>query len=67
MLKVQGGELKTIPRGSIDELSVSKVSLMPEGLERQMQPQEIADLFAYLTLDRPPDDPKARKISGTPR
>ncbi len=67
VLKVQGGELKTIPRGSIDEMNVSKVSLMPEGLERQMQPQDIADLFAYLTLDRPPDDPKARQISGTPR
>jgi putative heme-binding domain-containing protein len=66
-LKVQGGDVKTIPRGSIDEINVSKVSLMPEGLERQLQPQEIADLFAFLTLDRPPDDPKARKIPGTPR
>src|SRR5206468_7030149 len=47
VLKVQGGELKTIPRASIDELNVSRVSLMPEGLERQLQPQEIADLFAF--------------------
>jgi putative membrane-bound dehydrogenase-like protein len=67
VLKVQGGEVKTIPRGSIDEMHVSKVSLMPEGLERQLQAQEIADLFAYLTLDRPPADPRARKIPGTPR
>src|SRR5437764_4179638 len=67
VLKVQGGELKTIPRGDIDENNVSGVSMMPEGLERQLQPQEIADLFALLCLDRPPDDPKARKIPGTPR
>jgi putative membrane-bound dehydrogenase-like protein len=67
VLKVQGGEVKTVPRGTIDEINVSKVSLMPEGLERQLQPQEIADLFAYLCLDRPPTDPKARKIPGTPR
>jgi putative membrane-bound dehydrogenase-like protein len=67
VLKVQGGELKTIPRSAIDEINVSKVSLMPEDLERQLQAQEIADLFAYLCLDRPPSDPKARKIPGTPR
>jgi hypothetical protein len=40
---------------------------MPEGLEKQMLPQEIADLFAFLTLDRPPSDPKAKPIPGTPR
>jgi putative membrane-bound dehydrogenase-like protein len=67
VLKVQGGEVKTIPRSEIDEVTVSKVSLMPEGLERQMQTQEIVDLFAFLCLDRPPDDPKARKIPGTPK
>ncbi len=67
VLKVQGGELKTVPRDQIEEVNVSRVSLMPEGLERQMQPQEIADLFAYLCLDYPPDDPRARKIPGTPR
>ena len=66
-LKAQGGEVFIIPRGDIEELRTSKVSLMPEGLERQLAPQEIADLFAFLCLDRPPDDPKARKIPGTPR
>ena len=48
-------------------MNVSKVSLMPEGLEKQLKPQEIADLFAFLTLDKPPGDPSARKIPGTPR
>jgi hypothetical protein len=29
--------------------------------------QEIADLFAFIVLDRHPRDPKARRIPGTPR
>jgi putative heme-binding domain-containing protein len=67
VLKTQGGKIETIPRGDIDQLLNSKLSLMPEDLEKQLQTQEIADLFAYLCLDRPPEDPKARKIPGTPR
>ena len=67
MLKVQGGEVKTIARGDIDTAKLSKVSLMPEQMEKQMTPEEIRDLFAYLTLDRPPEDPKAKLIPGTPR
>ena len=39
---------------------------MPEDVEKQLKPQEIADLFAFLTLDKPPGDPTARKIPGTP-
>jgi putative heme-binding domain-containing protein len=66
VLKLQGGKLETIPRDDVDMLTVSKVSLMPEDVEKQLKPQEIADLFAYLTLDKPPDDPTARKIPGTP-
>ena len=66
VLKLQGGKLETIPRGDVDTLSVSKVSLMPEDVEKQLKPQEIADLFAFLTLDKPPGDPAARRIPGTP-
>ncbi|HEV3203184.1 MAG TPA: hypothetical protein VGY77_02320, partial [Gemmataceae bacterium] len=67
VLKVQGGKLESIPRSEIEQMIVSKVSLMPEGLEKQLQPQEIADLFAFLTLDKPPRDPTAKKIPGTPK
>jgi len=67
VLKLQGGELKIIARPEIDEVNQSKVSLMPEQLENQMTPQEIRDLFAFLTLDRPPGDPQAKLIPGTPR
>jgi putative heme-binding domain-containing protein len=66
VLKLQGAKLETIPRSEIDEISVSAVSLMPEGIEKQLKPQEIADLFAFLTLDKPPDDPTAQRIPGTP-
>ncbi len=62
VLKSQGGQLETIPRADVDEMSGGKVSLMPEGMEKQLKPQEIADLFAYLTLERPMGNP----IPGTP-
>ena len=65
--KVQGGKLETIPCGDIESVAVSKVSMMPEQLEKQLSPVEIADLFGFLTLDRAPGDPKARLIPGTPR
>jgi putative membrane-bound dehydrogenase-like protein len=67
VLKVQGGELKTIARNDVEEQFTSKLSMMPEDLEKQLRPQEIVDLLSYLSLDRPPGDPKARKIPGTPR
>jgi putative membrane-bound dehydrogenase-like protein len=65
VLKLQGGKLETIARKDVDEVNVSPLSLMPEGIEKQYKPQEIADLFAFLTLDKPPSDPSARKIPGT--
>lgn len=66
VLKIQGGQLETIPRADIEELSLSPLSLMPEELENQLTPQEIADLFAFLALDKPPTDPAAQPIPGTP-
>jgi putative heme-binding domain-containing protein len=67
VLKVQGGKQEIIPRSRIDKVDVSKLSLMPEGIEKQLKPNELADLFAFLALDKHPDDPKARYIPGTPR
>jgi putative heme-binding domain-containing protein len=67
VLKVQGGEVKTIARADVEEQFTSKVSLMPEDLEKQLKPQEIVDLLSYLSLDRPPEDAKAKRIPGTPR
>ena len=64
VLKVQGGKLETIARGDIDLLKKSKVSMMPEQLEKQLKPNEIADLFAFITLDRHPKDKNARQLPG---
>jgi putative heme-binding domain-containing protein len=66
-LKVQGGTLEVIPRGEVEQVSVSANSLMPEGLEKQITPSEIADLFAFLVLEKPPGtDPTLKKIPGAP-
>jgi hypothetical protein len=40
--------------------------MMPEGVENLMDRKELADLFAFLALDRPPGDPQARPIPGAP-
>ena len=64
ILKVQGGKLETIPRSEIDEEKQSEQSLMPEDVEKSLTRQELLDLFAYITLDRPPTDPEAKSIRG---
>ncbi|OWK38016.1 PVC-type heme-binding CxxCH protein [Fimbriiglobus ruber] len=38
-----------VRRDDIDELTESKKSLMPEGFEKQMKPDEVADLLEFLT------------------
>jgi putative heme-binding domain-containing protein len=67
VLKTQGGKMETVPSDEVESIQVSKVSMMPEGIEKQLSPREIIDLFAFLTLDRPPGDRRARLIPGTPR
>ena len=66
VLKTQGGKVETVPRADVEESRLSPLSLMPEGIEGQITPRELADLFAFLTLDKPPADPQARPIPGTP-
>ena len=67
VLKVQGGKQEVVARKDIEMVTVGKLSLMPEGVEKQLKPQEIADLFSFLVLDKHPSDPKARRIPGTPK
>lgn len=66
VLKIQGGKLESIPRDEIEEAKVSSKSLMPEGLETQMTAQEIADLFALLTLEKVPGTQPNSLIPETP-
>ncbi len=64
VLKVPGGKQEVIAREDIDEFKVSEISLMPEQLEKQLSPQEIVDLFAFITLDKHPSDPTAKRLPG---
>jgi putative membrane-bound dehydrogenase-like protein len=47
-LKRAEGVQETILRQNIDEISSTHTSLMPEGMEKKIQPQEMADLIAFL-------------------
>jgi putative heme-binding domain-containing protein len=66
VLKTQGGKQEIIPREKVDEVLISKLSLMPEGLEKQLPAKELVDLFAFLVLTLPPSDVAAEIVSGTP-
>jgi putative heme-binding domain-containing protein len=42
------GQKQEIPTGEIEEINDSPLSLMPDDLYRQLKPQELRDLFAFL-------------------
>jgi putative membrane-bound dehydrogenase-like protein len=46
------GKKHTIERSKIDELDQSKLSLMPLGLEKDLKPQDFANLLEYLSRNR---------------
>ncbi len=48
------GKQTVIPRGELDQMKSSGKSLMPEGVEKDISPAEMADLAAYLRSSRPP-------------
>jgi len=45
---------------------VSKLSMMPEGIETLLEKKDLEDLFAFLALDKPPTDAGAKLIPGAP-
>jgi putative membrane-bound dehydrogenase-like protein len=47
-LKRAEGVTELVPRSQIEAVSSTGQSLMPEGLEKGLQPQDFADLIAYL-------------------
>ncbi len=47
-LRGQEGKQQVLLRGELDELSSTGRSLMPDGLEKEIPPQAMADLLAYL-------------------
>ena len=42
------GERHVVLRSNIDEMSCTGKSLMPDGLEKELSRQDMADLIAYL-------------------
>jgi putative membrane-bound dehydrogenase-like protein len=52
-LLAQEGKQYVILRRDLEELQSSNKSQMPEGMERNLSPQDVADLVAYLQSLRP--------------
>jgi putative heme-binding domain-containing protein len=48
-LRSAGGTEETVLRSDLQDLSSSGLSLMPEGFEKVMSKQQLADLIAFLT------------------
>ncbi|WP_182866771.1 PVC-type heme-binding CxxCH protein [Stieleria mannarensis] len=48
ILKMAEGKTKAIGRAEIEQMKASDVSLMPEGIEKDITLQQMADLLAYL-------------------
>jgi putative heme-binding domain-containing protein len=44
----------TIARDAVEAMKESPISLMPEGLLKDLSPDQLRDLFAYLESDQPP-------------
>jgi putative heme-binding domain-containing protein len=53
LLAAEGKQVQLL-RGELDEFASSTKSLMPDGLEKDLTPQELADLLAFLGSTRAP-------------
>ena len=49
-LRAADGREDTLLRADLKELTSSGLSLMPEGFEHALKPQDLADLIAALTI-----------------
>jgi putative heme-binding domain-containing protein len=47
-LKRQGGATDIVLRADLEEIRTAGLSLMPEGLENDIRPEDMADLIAYV-------------------
>jgi len=47
-------QITKVPKGEVEEMKVSEVSLMPEGILDKLSDTEIRDLFRYLQSPSPP-------------
>lgn len=51
------GKEDVILRGQIDQFTSSGLSLMPEGLEKEITPQQVADVIAFIKSLKAPETP----------
>src|SRR5262245_34865439 len=66
VLNMPGEGQEAVPRNLVKYTRVSKLSMMPEGIETLLPRKDLCDLFAFLSLDKPPSDPTAKPIPGAP-
>jgi len=58
VLRSADGQRIVLPKDDIADISVSGISLMPEGLLDGLRDQEVRDLFAYLRSGQPLNERK---------
>ncbi len=58
ILKGQGGKTESILRSEIEAIRGGSKSLMPEGIEKDVDPLQMADLIAYLASNGSAPTPK---------
>jgi putative heme-binding domain-containing protein len=66
VIRLPGEGEETVSRNNVKYTRVSKLSMMPEGIENLLAKNDLANLFAFLALDKMPDDPTAKPIPGAP-
>jgi putative heme-binding domain-containing protein len=66
VVRMPGEGEETVARNHVKYTRVSKLSMMPEGIETLLDKKDLADLFAFLALDKPPTDASAKLIPGAP-
>jgi hypothetical protein len=66
VVRMPGDSEETVPRNNVEYTRLSKLSMMPEGVESVFSRKDLSDLFAFLSLDKPPGDPTAKLIPGAP-
>jgi putative membrane-bound dehydrogenase-like protein len=66
VVRMPGEGQEPVPRNNVKYTRVSRLSMMPEGIENLLSRKDLADLFSFLSLDKPPIDPEAKRIPGAP-
>ncbi len=70
VLKTQGGKLETVARADVEEMEVSKLSMMPENLEKQLKPRRagrpVRLHHARQAPQRSQRPPASRRAGGDP-